>query len=446
MITTEEWMDLLPYRQMVAAGATWAEIARLAGCDWRTARKYLSRERPQPPRYKPRPAKPKLIDPFIDQIDAELRASKAQIRATTIYERLVSGHGYRGSYQRVKEYVRARRPEIAAELGVADRAAEMHRRFETPPGVQAQVDWGHEQDLPDGRPVYSFHMVLSHSRDPFCLYTARQDLASFWAAHAAAFAHFGGVPAEIVYDRTKTVVRRHVGRGEPVELHPEAVAFAAHYGFTPRVCWPERPQSKGRVERVVPLTREKVGAGRDFERLADWQAAWEEWLPQRRAQVHRTHGEVISVRAERDRGALQELPERPYLVTERHLRVVGKDALVSFEASLYSVPWTEVLPRQRLELRVTPEEVGIWSLGSEPRLLATHPRARERGCWVVDERHWDGLPDGKGPHAGPAAPLPEPLPDDVLAGLLVRFAAAGVPVGRRDIADYDTLFAVAGAR
>jgi len=261
MITQEEWMDLLSYRQMVAAGATWAEIARLAGCDWRTARKYLSAERAHPPRYKPRPPKPKLIDPYLDLIDAELRASKAQIRATTIHERLTTGHGYRGSYQRVKEYVRARRPEIAAELG--QRAGgEMHRRFEVAPGCQAQVDWGHEQSLPDGGPVYSFHMVLSHSRDPFCLYTRRQDLATFWACHAAAFAHFGGVPSEVVYDRTKTVVRKHVGRGEPVDLHPEAVAFAAHYGFTPRVCWPERPQSKGRVERVVELTREKVGCGR----------------------------------------------------------------------------------------------------------------------------------------------------------------------------------------
>jgi transposase len=447
MITQEEWMDLLSYRQMVAAGASWAEIARLAGCDWRTARKYLSAQRPKPPRYKPRPPKPKLIDPFIDLIDAELRASKAQIHATTVYERLASDHGYRGSYQRVKEYVRARRPEIAAELGLRT-GAEMHRRFEVAPGAQAQVDWGHEQDLPDGSPVYSFHMVLSHSRDPFCLYTRRQDLATFWACHTVAFDHFGGVPGEVVYDRTKTVVRRHVGRGEPVDLHPEAVAFAAHYGFTPRVCWPERPQSKGRVERVVPLTREKVGCGRDFERLEDWQAAWEAWLPLRRAQVHRTHGEVIAVRAGRDRAALQELPERPYVVTERHLRVVGKDALVSFEASLYSVPWTEVLPRQRLELRVTPEEVAVWSLGAEPRLLATHARAKARGSWVVCEAHWDGLPDGRGGNAGSAAPPPEPLAETELAELMLRFAAVGVPVARRDIAAYDELFAVpaGGAR
>ena len=46
MITQEEWMDLLSYRSLAASGATWAEIACLAGCDWCTARKYLTKERP----------------------------------------------------------------------------------------------------------------------------------------------------------------------------------------------------------------------------------------------------------------------------------------------------------------------------------------------------------------------------------------------------------------
>jgi hypothetical protein len=27
-------------------------------------------------------------------------------------------------------------------------------------------------------------------------------------------------------------------------------------------------------------------------------------------------------------------------------------------------------------------------------LLATHQRATRTGAWVVDEAHWDGLPDG----------------------------------------------------
>src|SRR5437763_1754205 len=86
-------------------------------------------------------------------------------------------------------------------------------------------------ETPDGPlHVYSFHLTLSYSRDPFCCFVTSMDLVSFWDCHIRAFEHFGGVPASIVYDRTKTVVRRHVGRGGDVPLHPEAVAFAAHYG------------------------------------------------------------------------------------------------------------------------------------------------------------------------------------------------------------------------
>ncbi len=383
-----------------------------------------------------------MIEPFTGTIDAWLRASKGALYATTIYERLAAEpYRFPGSYQRVKQYVRARRPEILAELGIPDRFAQMHRRFEVAPGSQAQVDWGDEGLLSDGRRVYSFHMVLSYSRDPFCRYTTATDLATFWACHTEAFAHFGGVPATVLYDRTKTVVKKHVGRGEPVELHPEAEAFAAHYGFAVRVCWPERPQTKGRVERVVELTREKVLGGRVFATPEEMQDAWEAWLPLRRAQRHRTHGEVIAARAEVDRAALLPLPERPYVVCERHLRVVGKDALVSFEASLYSVPWTDVRPRQRLELRVTRKDVEIWSLGPEARLLATHRRATRKGSWVVDEAHWDGLPDGMGPEQTPVSradaddALPEPL-----ATLTCR--APAVAVARRAPAAYDALFAL----
>jgi len=284
-------------------------------------------------------------------------------------------------------------------------------------------------------------MVLSYSRDPFCRYTTATDLATFWACHSQAFKHFRGVPATILYDRTKTVVKKHVGRGEPVILHPEAEAYAAHYGFAIRVCWPERPQSKGRVERVVPLAREKVLGGREFDAPEQMQDAWEAWLPSRRAQVHRTHGEIIAVRAEADRAALLALPERPYVVCERHLRVVGKDALVSFAASLYSVPWTDVRPRQRVELRITRATVEIWSLGPQARRLASHQRAASKGCWVVDEAHWDGLPDGSRPGQGPLAPqAAEPQQGvDRLETLIAR--APAIAVERRDPASYDALFA-----
>src|SRR6266700_1099414 len=231
----ENWMNIRRFRALHEAGASYAEIAAEVGCDWRTVKKYLSAGFPAvPPAGTSRKGtQPRKIAPFEGLIDSWLRAG-ITLRASVICERLAAGYGYDGSYQRVKLYVAEVRPKIAAELAAGDEnpLAGLHRRFEVAAGAQAQVDWGEESGVLIGTPkVYSFHMVLSYSRDPFCCYTARTDLATFFGCHIRAFEYFGGVPGSVVYDRTKTVVRRHVAPGKAVPLHPEAVAFAGHYGF-----------------------------------------------------------------------------------------------------------------------------------------------------------------------------------------------------------------------
>lgn len=283
------------------------------------------------------------------------------------------------------------------------------------------------------------------------------DLATFWDCHRRAFAHFGGVPATIVYDRTKTVVKRHVAPGVAVPLHPEAAAFAEHYGFVIDVLAAYRPTGKGRVERQVAIVRDHVIAGRAFDSIAEIDGAFEAWLPIRRAQVHRTHGQVIGVRAEVDRAALRRLPARPYLVTDKHLRRVGKDALVSFEASFYSVPARQVHAGQRVQLQVDGEVVTIHALphdrpvdtGTEASgWLATHRRAPERGSWVVDPAHWDGLPDGRSrstltePVTRAASQTVGPAPVagvglEPLASLLAR-RHADIEVAARPLTEYHT--------
>lgn len=433
LLFEEEWMDLRAYRSLRAAGATWAEIAREAGCDWRTARKYLGEVAPAtPPKVTGRPRPPRLIDPWTPTIDGWL-TSEPRLRASVIHERLV-GLGFTGTYQRTKLYVGEARERICPA------PADLHRRFEVLPGAQAQVDWGDEGVIEtEAGPLHvdSFHMTLSFSRDPFSCFVTSQDLASFWDCHRRAFEHFGGVPHTIVYDRTKTVVKRHVGRGQQVPLHPEAIAFAAHYGFSIVVAPPRRPQWKGRVERQVLIVREHVLVGRHFESTTEMDRAFLDWVPIRRAQVHRTHGEVIALRAEADRAALLPIPLTHYVVCERHLRSVGKDCLISFEASLYSVPWQAVRRRMRVELRVTRTEVAIWSLGVSPALLAVHPRALTRGSWVVDDTHWAGLPKLVGP-----GELVAPVMND--AELMAsRSAKAHVVVARRDLTTYDRIGAVA---
>ena len=115
--------------------------------------------------------------------------------------------------------------------------------------------------------------------------------------------------------------------GLAVPLHPEAAAFADHYGFTIDVLAAYRPTGKGRVGRQVNIVRNHVIAGRSFDSIRELDGAFDAWLPIRRSQVHRTHGQVIAVRAQVDRAALRGLPDQPYLVAEKHLRRVGKDLL-----------------------------------------------------------------------------------------------------------------------
>jgi hypothetical protein len=193
-----------------------------------------------------------------------------------------------------------------------------------------------------------------------------------------------------------------------------------------------------------------VLAGRAFSSTEEMNAAFAAWVPLRRAKVHGTHGEVIGHRTTRDHTALRPVPQTPYIVAQRHLRHVGKDCLVAFDANLYSVPARKVRPRQLVEIRATKSQVTLHSTdpdSSGQTLLTVHPRAAGRGARVVDETHWDGLPTGAGrrvttgddvlppPRRGqPSGPETGPL-----QALLNRAAAASFEVGRRPLSVYDEL-------
>ncbi|WP_436839883.1 Mu transposase domain-containing protein [Streptomyces albogriseolus] len=102
-------------------------------------------------------------------------------------------------------------------------------------------------------------------------------------------------------------------------------------------------------------------------------------MPLRLAKAHGTHGEVIGHRAIRDHMALRPLPATPYGVTQRHLRYVGKDCLVAFDANLCWVPPRQVRPRQLVEVRATKSQISLHStvpdandlIGKRP--FTTHP-------------------------------------------------------------------------
>ena len=161
--------------------------------------------------------------------------------------------GYTGGYTLVKDAVQAIKGE---------RQRLAYIRFETEPGFQAQVDFGDFQVIrPDGsrQTYYLFSMILGHSRMLYAELLERCDLVSFLEAHQRAFAFFGGVPREVLYDRMRNVYLKCL-YGKP-QFTQGLQGLAVHYGFSPRVAPAYAPWVKGKVERPFDFIREDFWRG-----------------------------------------------------------------------------------------------------------------------------------------------------------------------------------------
>ena len=105
-------------------------------------------------------------------------------------------------------------------------------------------------------------------------------------------------------------------------------------------------------------------ASRSYEQASE---SWERWNDDvARERVHRTHGELVAVRAERDRSALLPLPPAPYPVAERTTRILARDGLLSFEGRRYAVP--DARMGERVELVLGAEEIEAYSTVDGRRL------------------------------------------------------------------------------
>src|SRR6202040_2459977 len=180
-------------------GLSVSAIARHLGIDRKTVRSAIAKGL-EPPKYKTRPPRARVTDPFEPYLKERLAAYPG-LTAMRLW-REVKERGYAGGYSVLRNCVRDLRPPRTAGFEV---------RFETPPGEQAQVDFAHfEVEFADDpgvkRAVWLFSMVLGYSRLIWGRFVVHQDLQSVLRCHIAALEAIGGAPREILYDRMKTAV------------------------------------------------------------------------------------------------------------------------------------------------------------------------------------------------------------------------------------------------
>jgi transposase len=362
-------------QELKRQGLSISQIAAHTGFDRRTIRKYLTE--PATPRYGPRVPRPTKLDAFHGYLEGRLQAGvwNAKVLLREIQER-----GYTGGYTALKDYLQPQR-RAAAVVAV--------RRFETPPGQQAQMDWGHLGAVQeDGRTqkLYGFVLTLGHSRAMYADLALHQTLPTLLRLHEAAFGALGGVPREILYDWMKTVASGTDERGE-VRWHPQFQDFARYWGFVPRLCRPYRPQTKGKIESGVGYVRNNFLAGCQPDDLAGTRGqllAWTARVAHRR--VHGTTHRVVAEAWEEERPYLLPVAgRRPYPLVIQQLRRVARDAYVSYGSNRYPVPWRAA--GQEVFVR---EADGFLEIVREEETLARHELCRGRhqvlpgGAYHVD--------------------------------------------------------------
>jgi transposase len=287
-------------------GKSLRAIARETGVAVNTVRKYLTAA--QPPRYRPRPPRAGKLDPFKSYLVDRVEAARPYWIPATVLAREIREQGFTGCERLVSRFVRTLRPAAKEDPVV---------RFETAPGQQLQIDWiEFKRDR-----LSAFVATLGYSRAAYIEYVTDERIDTLVACHVAAFAFFGGVPREVLYDNIKTVVLERDGHGPGRHrFHPTLWDVAKHYNFQPRLCRPYRAKTKGKVERFngylrhsfhIPLlTRLRQHGLRLDRETANVEVR--RWLREvANARLHAETGAVPALRLDAERAALQPLPA-PY--------------------------------------------------------------------------------------------------------------------------------------
>ncbi|MBW2739018.1 MAG: IS21 family transposase [Deltaproteobacteria bacterium] len=312
--------------RMANEGSSVRKIAENLQLSRKTVKKYLEDPNPKKPVIK----RANKLDSFKDEIKRLLEIDHS-VSAVVIQQRIAE-KGFDGEITIIRNYLRKVRNTFKKKSFI---------RFESLPGQQCQIDWGHFGSIRHGntnRKLYCMAVVECHSRLLYLEFTHSQRQEALHRCLLNAFCFFHGTPAEIVHDNMITAVIER--DGSLIRFNESFLEFLRPFKITPKACNVRKPNEKGKIENSIKYIRNNFIPLRSFTDLKNVQTQADHWRDHVANQrMHNTTGEKPGCRFKQD--AMRPLPELLPDCRDAAIVKVHSDFSIRFDCNNYTVPpWT----------------------------------------------------------------------------------------------------------
>lgn len=288
--------------------------------------------------------------------------------------------GYTGKYSIVADFVKHHKDNETKKATI---------RFETNPGLQAQVDWKEDMTLVNRFGeifrINIFLMVLGYSRYKFLMITSDRTQETLFSCMVSAFKHFGGVPHEILFDNMNTVVDHAKSSFAKTVFNERFEYFAKDIGFKPIACRPYRPQTKGKVESLAKLMDRLKAYNEEFESWNDLVNISQNFMDDLNHEVSQGSGEIPVILFNKEKEYLLPPPNNGILTSyisrqEDKTYPVNRESMIKYEGKKYSVPTRYIGER----MTVTTDDTGNLSIYYNNEFVVCHAISSKMYNYTID--------------------------------------------------------------
>lgn len=354
-----------------------AELARRYDCDPRTIDRYLKIQSGElVPKQSSRVYHSKLDDyksTIINKVDIY------GCTAMAVYK-FIRKRGYSGKYSIVADFVKHHKDTETKKATI---------RFETNPGLQAQVDWKEDMTLVNrigqAYKINIFLMVMGFSRKKFIMITSDRSQETLFQCMIEAFKFYGGLPHEILFDNMKTVVDHARSSFAQTVFNDRFEPFAKDMGFIPVACRPYRPQTKGKAEALAKLMNRLKAYNEEFDTWDDLIVISNEFLADINQEISQGCDDIPDELFKKEKEYLLPLPHMELLNSyisrqEEKTYPVNRESMIKYEGRKYSVPTRYIGER----MTITKEDNDTLSIYYNKQLVVCHAVTNRKYNYTVD--------------------------------------------------------------